>query len=129
MYLTRLWCAVPQSVDLFSYDYIFVPIHDYLHWSLAVVCNPGRIVVATEAGAARLPDARPCIIHLDSLPGAQNRSPPHPRLPLAAGSAVAVVVRVPRFGSRQAFWTLRATAELPLVAACPCSLIVFSSTA
>lgn len=27
-------------MDLFSYDFIFVPIHEALHWSLIVICHP-----------------------------------------------------------------------------------------
>jgi Ulp1 family protease len=28
-------------VDLFSKHLVFVPVHDALHWSLLVLCNPG----------------------------------------------------------------------------------------
>lgn len=31
-----------QDVDLFAKDYIFVPVHEALHWSLMVVCHPGE---------------------------------------------------------------------------------------
>jgi Ulp1 family protease len=30
-----------KNVDIFAKDYIFVPIHDHAHWSLAVICHPG----------------------------------------------------------------------------------------
>ncbi|PNH06300.1 Sentrin-specific protease 7 [Tetrabaena socialis] len=33
-----------KHVDLFSKDYVFVPIHGHLHWSLMLVCHPGNIV-------------------------------------------------------------------------------------
>ncbi len=33
--------APPQDVDLFAKDFIFVPVHEALHWSLMVVCHPG----------------------------------------------------------------------------------------
>ena len=47
---SRTWCwnicygilhsVLPvQTVDLFRFRFIFVPIHDHLHWSLAVICN------------------------------------------------------------------------------------------
>lgn len=32
-----------QHVDLFSKDFVFVPIHEALHWSLAVICHPGAV--------------------------------------------------------------------------------------
>lgn len=35
-----------QSVDIFSKDYIIVPIHDTLHWSLAIICHPGALPLA-----------------------------------------------------------------------------------
>lgn len=38
----------PQGVDIFSKDYLFIPIHDALHWSLVVVCFPGEIGRAFE---------------------------------------------------------------------------------
>lgn len=31
----------PQDVDLFGRDFIFVPVHEALHWSLMVVCHAG----------------------------------------------------------------------------------------
>ena len=52
-------------VDLFQYRFIFVPIHDYLHWSLAIICNPGSTAAPSEANA-------PLILHLDSLEGTQQ---------------------------------------------------------
>lgn len=30
-----------KDVDLFDKDFLFVPIHDNLHWSLMIVCHPG----------------------------------------------------------------------------------------
>ena len=29
-----------QAVRIFTHTYIFTPLHDALHWSLAVVCHP-----------------------------------------------------------------------------------------
>ena len=37
-----------QDVDVFAKDFLFVPIHDALHWSLAVVCFPGELGTAWE---------------------------------------------------------------------------------
>lgn len=31
-----------RGVDIFAKDYIFVPIHDHLHWSLLIICHPGK---------------------------------------------------------------------------------------
>lgn len=49
-------------VDLFEKEFIFVPIHDALHWSLAIVCNPG-----SDGRPGQLHS--PLILHLDSLEG------------------------------------------------------------
>jgi Ulp1 family protease len=35
--------ALPQGVDIFSKDFLLVPIHDALHWSLAIICHPALI--------------------------------------------------------------------------------------
>lgn len=43
-----------KGADLFTLDYVFVPVHDAQHWSLAIACFPG-------GGPGR------CILHLDSL--------------------------------------------------------------
>ena len=51
-------------VDLFKYRFVFVPIHDHLHWSLAIVCNAGNPVAQDQPNA-------PFILHLDSLKGAR----------------------------------------------------------
>jgi hypothetical protein len=32
-----------QGIDIFSKDYIFIPICEKLHWTLAVVCFPGEM--------------------------------------------------------------------------------------
>jgi Ulp1 family protease len=33
-----------RGVDIFAKDYVFVPIHDHLHWSLIIICHPGAEV-------------------------------------------------------------------------------------
>lgn len=75
-----------QGVDLFSKDYIFVPIHGYLHWSLVLICHPGNIV-RKKPYKAPLPAGEelereeqaeqeeqgigtPALLHFDSLDGA-----------------------------------------------------------
>ena len=50
--------SLTQGVDLFKKAFLFIPIHEALHWSLAVVVNPG------------LHGDMPCIIlHIDSMDG------------------------------------------------------------
>ncbi|KAL6762597.1 hypothetical protein V8C86DRAFT_1825015 [Haematococcus lacustris] len=65
-----------QNVDLFSKDYVFVPIHEALHWSLALICHPGR-------WAQQLGQPGTCILHLDSMASGQQPPPPQPADPLA----------------------------------------------
>lgn len=36
----KTWTA---KVDLFSYDYIVVPVNEHYHWWVAIICNPGRM--------------------------------------------------------------------------------------
>ncbi|KAL8142396.1 hypothetical protein V2J09_015428 [Rumex salicifolius] len=50
--LRRWW----RGVNLFQKTYIFLPVHDDLHWSLAIICIPDK---EDESG--------PIILHLDSL--------------------------------------------------------------
>jgi hypothetical protein len=52
--------TLAQYVDLFSKDFIFVPIHEALHWSLAIICHPGNWHGRRGHGTA-------CILHLDSM--------------------------------------------------------------
>ena len=52
-----------QGVDLFQKSFIFVPIHEALHWSVAIVCDPGLHVDNPE----------PIILHLDSMEGERRR--------------------------------------------------------
>lgn len=64
--------AGPRPI-CFTQDYLFVPVHGGLHWSLAVVCFPG----ASEASPVVRGDAtvtEPVILHLDSLANAHNSS-------------------------------------------------------
>ena len=37
----KRWTA---KVDIFSYDYIVVPVNEEAHWYLAIICNPGVII-------------------------------------------------------------------------------------
>jgi hypothetical protein len=53
-----------KGTNIFEKDYLFVPIHDNLHWSLAVICFPG----ADDGGSG----SECCIIHLDSMTHGHN---------------------------------------------------------
>jgi sentrin-specific protease 7 len=38
-----------RSIDVFAYDFLFVPVNYSFHWSLAVVCNPVHFLRTAEA--------------------------------------------------------------------------------
>lgn len=50
-------------MDIFSKDFLLIPIHDALHWSLIIVCHPGLDFESS--------DRKPYILHLDSMEGVQ----------------------------------------------------------
>ena len=61
--LDALKWSQTQQVDIFSKDYVFLPICEKLHWTLAVICFPGA-----ERTALRGTDRQvPCILHLNSI--------------------------------------------------------------
>ncbi|CAG9943387.1 unnamed protein product [Clonostachys rosea f. rosea IK726] len=41
----KSWTA---KIDLFSYDYIVVPVNEHAHWYLAIICNPGMTLPAEK---------------------------------------------------------------------------------
>lgn len=47
-----------KGTNIFEKEYLFVPIHDKLHWSLAIISFPGH-----DKGG----NSERCIIHLDSM--------------------------------------------------------------
>ncbi|KAK9906862.1 hypothetical protein WJX75_009356 [Coccomyxa subellipsoidea] len=53
-----------KGLDIFKKDFLFVPIHDHLHWSLLIVCNPGA--------DPDDPTRTPCMLHLDSMTGGHS---------------------------------------------------------
>eukprot|EP00877_Chromochloris_zofingiensis_P014687 jgi/Chrzof1/9472/Cz04g04110.t1 len=57
-----------KGVDIFQKDFVFIPIHDALHWSLVVVCHPGEIIAA-GVEVDDVTSKTPCILHLDSMDG------------------------------------------------------------
>ena len=58
--VTKRWT---KNVDLFSKDFLFIPIHDQLHWSLVIVCHPGSGKI--RGNEANGPEA--FMLHLDSM--------------------------------------------------------------
>ena len=46
-------------MDIFEKDFLILPIHDHLHWSLVIICHPG---VPSEEDSCT-----PWILHLDSM--------------------------------------------------------------
>ncbi|KAK2064631.1 hypothetical protein LY76DRAFT_35885 [Colletotrichum caudatum] len=42
----KSWTA---KVDLFSFDYIVVPVNESAHWYLAIICNPAKLLQKTDA--------------------------------------------------------------------------------
>ncbi|KAG6548106.1 hypothetical protein Mapa_010386 [Marchantia paleacea] len=48
-----------KGTNVFEKDYLFVPIHDKFHWSLAIICHPGAKNEDSESER--------CILHLDSM--------------------------------------------------------------
>ena len=74
---TLLICRFVQ-VDFFAKKFLFVPIHNKLHWSLAVICNPAAVIQPLlgtgcsaplhEASSVKAPDGdKACILLFDSL--------------------------------------------------------------
>ncbi|KDN68858.1 putative Ulp1 protease family protein [Colletotrichum sublineola] len=41
----KSWTA---KIDLFSFDYIVVPVNENAHWYLAIICNPAKLLQRTE---------------------------------------------------------------------------------
>ncbi|WYZ38646.1 hypothetical protein EsH8_III_000560 [Colletotrichum jinshuiense] len=42
----KSWTA---KIDLFSFDYIVVPVNESAHWYLAIICNPAKLLKTTKA--------------------------------------------------------------------------------
>ena len=47
------WTA---KVDLFSFDYIIVPVNESSHWWVTVICNPGELLPSRQAVKVTDPD-------------------------------------------------------------------------
>ncbi|GKT77995.1 ulp1 protease family protein [Colletotrichum tofieldiae] len=42
----KSWTA---KIDLFSFDYIVVPVNESAHWYLAIICNPAKLLQRSDA--------------------------------------------------------------------------------
>eukprot|EP00898_Chlorokybus_atmophyticus_P005516 jgi/Chlat1/5966/Chrsp4S06179 len=60
-----------RRIDIFTKDYIIVPINESLHWSVAVICHPGVASQASSSCTQR--PSLPFIVHLDSMKGGHNK--------------------------------------------------------
>lgn len=59
-----------QRVDIFSKDFVFIPICEKLHWTLAAICFPGAEQTHLQGTGQQLP----CILHLNSMRSGQHRA-------------------------------------------------------
>ncbi|XP_061421863.1 uncharacterized protein LOC133350993 [Lethenteron reissneri] len=66
-----------RNVDIFSKDFVFVPVNQCSHWFLAVICFPGL----QEKEMAK-EGCRPCIYVLDSIRGPSYKNVATMLLPL-----------------------------------------------
>ncbi|XP_065621187.1 probable ubiquitin-like-specific protease 2A isoform X1 [Quercus suber] len=60
-----------RKVNLFTKDYIFIPVNYSLHWSLIVICYPGEVANFKDEDIENLPKV-PCILHMDSIRGSHR---------------------------------------------------------
>ena len=87
---SHMCLCVCQGVDIFEKDFLFLPIHDHLHWSLVIVCH---------AGAPSEEDScTPWILHLDSMT-CESPCNLETRQPICASSPCFRVVRCPERGT------------------------------
>jgi len=42
------WTA---KIDIFSYDYVIVPVNENMHWYMAIICNPGNALGGSTSAA------------------------------------------------------------------------------
>tara|TARA_B110000208_G_scaffold55705_2_gene73098 strand:+ start:3476 stop:6382 length:2907 start_codon:yes stop_codon:yes gene_type:complete len=63
-----------KGVNIFEKDFVFFPIHNNVHWSLVVLCHPGRVqqadVIDVDGASASLNQVpSPFLLHFDSMSG------------------------------------------------------------
>ncbi|CAM9544602.1 unnamed protein product [Ascophyllum nodosum] len=56
-----------RNVDLFSKKFVFVPVVENMHWSLACLTNLDKIEVGKSGSDFKSNEERPCMLFLDSL--------------------------------------------------------------
>eukprot|EP00904_Undaria_pinnatifida_P005284 jgi/Undpi1/1886/HiC_scaffold_12.g05273.m1 len=56
-----------RNVDLFSKKFVFVPVVENMHWSLACIANLDKLKVGKAADNYGPDEEQPCILFLDSL--------------------------------------------------------------
>ncbi|XP_024365873.1 uncharacterized protein [Physcomitrium patens] len=49
-----------RGINIFDKDFLIIPVHDRLHWSLAIICFPNH-------GPGSASRSERCILHLDSM--------------------------------------------------------------
>jgi len=58
-----------KSLDIFSLDYIVLPINEVTHWSVAIVCNPGLLRPGAPDSGDDPTAKAPVIVKMDSTKG------------------------------------------------------------
>lgn len=53
-----------NNIDIFSYDFLIIPIFKGCHWSVAIICYPGKLLIDEIELDVK---ERPCIIFFDSI--------------------------------------------------------------
>ena len=73
----RSWFTA-KNLDVFSKRLVFVPVNARMHWSLAVIVNPGALVNGIETDKSEGDDEEEagCIICLDSYGGQGHKKKP-----------------------------------------------------
>ncbi|XP_073045609.1 probable ubiquitin-like-specific protease 2B isoform X2 [Primulina eburnea] len=60
-----------RNVNLFEKDYLLIPVNFSSHWSLIVICHPGKVANCKENDMDDSSEM-PCILHMDSLQGSHR---------------------------------------------------------
>ncbi|XP_075511183.1 putative ubiquitin-like-specific protease 2A isoform X2 [Primulina tabacum] len=66
----RVW-KWTRNVNLFEKDYLLIPVNFSSHWSLIVICHPGKVANCKENDMDDSSEM-PCILHMDSLQGSHR---------------------------------------------------------
>lgn len=55
------------KIDIFSYDYLVVPVNENAHWYLAIICNAGKLLPTKVEEKAETPEAAPSLTNVASV--------------------------------------------------------------